>query len=387
MQNVQSVPDWLPLSAKDACLGDPVCELTTIPKAHPSIAVLIGWGVFGLGVTIFTFAVGLLGPLPGPGILPATDLRFIGAWLAAVTVYVSFVWIWCTWHPRATATIFHKLRDGDYLGPARTGITITWLDRQVRGVAKALLPASPRRQLLVFTAIILSTIVGTYAASWDPVHPCMSHPYCFDQKGTFLTENRFFFLVWNFVATFQVVVVTSIGIRQMFVAAAFSDLFRTREIKLQPFHPDNCCGMAFVGNYMLKAAMIPVTIGFWVIFLMFYPVWVGSEPWMFGLAWFYAIGYLLFPIAFFMPAWSLHHAMEKARNSDLERLARNTYDATQPVMAGTQRASAELVEQVQLYESLERAYTTIPFPRRRSMVFLVTYLVPIISVVLPLILG
>jgi hypothetical protein len=388
MQNTQPTPRWLRLSARDACLGDPLCELTTLPKMRPWVPVVIGVSVFGVTLTLLGLVVSELGRSTNRDMVDFWDLRQLGITLVGALIYCPLVWSWYTWQPRAVASVIRKLDDDGFLGGVRPDARKGWFARRMASLANSLGPSEWRRRILVGLVVLVLVAIGSWAYSMATAHPCLEDPYCFGKSASYITINELYFRwIWTPSLGIQIVMILAIGIRQVFVVAAFSDLFRTRNIKPKLFHTDGCCGMAFFGNFVLRSTWIPLSIGLWITFLTFYPWFVGFEPWFNGITVFYFVSYMFFPFLFLMPAWSLHKAMEVAKQEGLERLSTEVRTSVEVVLGRAQSPIGPVLEQMSIFQSLESAYQTIPFPRRRSIIFAVTYLIPAISILLQVTLG
>jgi len=97
------------------------------------------------------------------------------------------------------------------------------------------------------------------------------------------------------------------------------------KLRLRPFHPDGCAGLASIGQLCFRASLVLIVSGTFLSFWLIYETWIapgpGGDPLLDATRPFFYIGLLVVAICtlvvFLVPLWSTHRIMER-RARELE---------------------------------------------------------------------
>jgi len=183
--------------------------------------------------------------------------------------------------------------------------------------------------------------------------------------------------------------------------AAFSTIFRyivttralgrlLRNVVLNPLHPDRAGGLRPLGQYALKTTY-PITLLGIAAVLFEYWLYLGGE---FSTAYvthgIVILYFVLAPVVFFLPLWSAHGAMRRAKEDLLLGISRQfNQDFSRAYLevassSRTLRDNVEKVEQLQKLHDLASAFPVWPFDAQTIRRFLVTVLSPLLALLVTL---
>ena len=183
-------------------------------------------------------------------------------------------------------------------------------------------------------------------------------------------------LAWTAVVAIDVLLAYAAGIavwKAWTTAWEFQRLGQKGVLKIRPFFPDGCAGLAIVGRLFLFLSLILVAVGLYLSgwLLYFYGISDKSNPAVQSFASVFAgslIGIVLVSIgAFFLPLLGVHRFMEKAATgyeAQGHALARRIADLEELLLAsGAETDHEELAARLAQIESLRSTYLhqrTIP---------------------------
>ena len=354
---------------EEACGGDMLCQFLLRWKIWQVtlLALLIyGVGVMGYGV-LFTYWH------------RSSSTRFVGMdnpqeYILAFCVYCIYspiVWSLYVWQPRLIADVFRQLEALPFVGSFI----------QMPTAIPPFSAASPLRKVLMNTLLgaLMIGAIYIYRSAFAP--NCPYNSQCAGRTPGWLElVPDFTNWIWLPLETLNVLFLFVILVRQVGVAYAFSRKFCTGALVLKPFDSDNCNGLAFVGTFTLASMAISLFIGLWLGFLTVYPAFYSGPPTNGPINWVYFTGFsLALPFFFVLPVWSVHRAMRHARIRQLEPISQEL-DRLFAVQQNKpqQLRNTNLLEYIQLYQSLDTAYVTLPFQRSNALGFVITAILPLL---------
>lgn len=140
--------------------------------------------------------------------------------------------------------------------------------------------------------------------------------------------------------------------------------FLTREIRLQPLHPDRCCGLRFIGDFTLLMSGFVI---FYPVFLAllstFYPQFVSNAVTEAILIYSGAVFYVaIASFVFLFPTYSAHDLMSKERESAMHVLNRRFFRSYEDVFLTLEKESVDedrLENQIKLLNNIREYYREV----------------------------
>jgi hypothetical protein len=386
---MQNIMPWMPPSPAQCCMGDPLCEfLIKQRKPHRlPIYLIIGMAVGALQF-ISGYIISQVYAQAGRQFLGMLDHPELLTSLVVYLIYTPIIWGCYGWQPHAISDLLTKLHTGQFLEP--TGPAISQVASKVQSrsydknnpleqVAEFFFKPSGRRTVVASLLLMLLLVAG-YVSNTTTWQGCSRDLHCFGRSQHWLDQSEiYFFLVYCPLIAFNVIFSYIMGIRQILLVGAISRLLRFSRIKPKLLHPDNCCGLSFVGTYVIKTGWFVFLVGITLLLQAVNPL-LANQP--LALAWHQWVTtfafLLLVPLFAITPSWLVHKALQEAKEIDLEPYSREVVsllDTPSPPI--TRPLDSIILERIQLVQSLDNAYQTTPFPGSRGITFLVTYLIPI----------
>lgn len=139
---------------------------------------------------------------------------------------------------------------------------------------------------------------------------------------------------------------------------------QTEKIRLQPLHPDRCCGLRFVGDFTLVMSGF---VAFYPVFLAllayFYPEFVATPQLQAGLIYSGAVFYVgIASFVFLYPTHSAHALMAAEREDALYRLNRRFFKLYEDIFDRVDRTGVDferIAEQTSLLNSIREYYREV----------------------------
>lgn len=158
----------------------------------------------------------------------------------------------------------------------------------------------------------------------------------------------------------------SVTWRVMVCAWALHQAFRPeRKVHLQPLHPDNCCGLRFIGSFTL---LLSGFVAFFPLFLAllawFYPRFLDNQVTGWALMYSGAAVYVaIATFVFVFPTYQAHRLMVAEREAALDTLNRRFFRAYEAVFRTLESPhpvdNAELEASVKLLETIRTFYREV----------------------------
>jgi hypothetical protein len=375
------------ISTEDACLGDQLCSLFVRRSAYaPWISGLIGL-LTGLLLFVPGFFVSNVSAPGSKSFLKLTDPR---DWPLAGyynLFYVPFIWFCYVWQPKAIAELLYRLHgEGsiDYSPRVQTRRLVLYVFRPLTTIFLLLSSALSKASLIRkgFLSLVLVTlfVIGWLANTQYYTLQCQVGPNCYGEQSHWVYQNEsYFYFVWCPLAVLPLLFAVIIALRQLVLAIEVSKLFRIFRVHPKLFHPDKCAGLSFVGTYALKSAAIAVVVGFTLILLLQYPVWVGTD---FRLDWLLLTFLILFlffaPLFFLTPIWSVHRALENIKVDMIQPYSKEINHLIDGASSSNTVPLRDVLERFELAKSIDDAFGTVPLPRLTGIAFVVVYVTPIL---------
>ncbi len=170
-------------------------------------------------------------------------------------------------------------------------------------------------------------------------------------------------------------------------------LFNERHfaIKIEPLHPDECCGLRSIGSVAMTFNLVLFLLGIYISLKVIDKVVIQGlplssdigNPLMLG-------GYVIIaPLLFFLPLTAAHRKMKEAKTQFLLPLSQRSEELVRKLPV-----SQNQMEAVQLVNGMEKIRMEMktriavwPFNFRSLEAFLGTIVIPIVPVILPIIIG
>jgi len=213
--------------------------------------------------------------------------------------------------------------------------------------------------------------------------------------GSLSTQGRGFTTVGLYAALIQIILiywVLNLLWRGAVLAWGLHEFFNKRNfpVRIQPLHPDRCCGLRKIGDVAMLLNLTLFVLGIYISLKVVDKIVIQDSPLgadignpiMLG-------GYLILaPLLFFFPLGAAHRQMNDAREKFLE-----------PVSQKCERLFSDLADAslddkgltaIQTFSALDTAIIRLhkeipvwPFDFRSLQAFVGTILIPILPIVLP----
>lgn len=212
-------------------------------------------------------------------------------------------------------------------------------------------------------------------------------------QGRGLTAVGFYAAVIQTVLTYWVL---NLLWRGAVLAWSLHELFNKRNfaIRIQPLHPDRCCGLRKIGDVAMLLNLTLFILGIYISLKVVDKIVIQNSPLgadignplMLG-------GYLILaPLLFFFPLGAAHRQMNDAREKFLKPVSQKCEQLF------SELANAKLDDKsltaVQTFSALDTAKSRLhkeipvwPFDFRSLQAFLGTIVIPILPIVLPFVLA
>ncbi|HIN85791.1 MAG TPA: hypothetical protein EYN06_04850 [Myxococcales bacterium] len=186
-----------------------------------------------------------------------------------------------------------------------------------------------------------------------------------------------------FISTLYRIVITCV-----FINTAFDN---DSEIELQPIHPDECCGLRFVGNLTLFMSFFVV---FWPLMLtsvgFFFPEFLAFPAFRYGLMYAGGLFYIgIASVVFLMPTLPVHRIMDKSREEALTLLTERFLGTYNSIFERLHQAEIDrnrLDEEVKLLANIKTLITEVkargiwPFNLTVVIRFVTVVMVPLVPI-------
>jgi hypothetical protein len=168
-------------------------------------------------------------------------------------------------------------------------------------------------------------------------------------------------------------------------------MFRRFEIEPHPLHPDRCGGLRAINDYVVGFTYIIALMGLGVIILV-YTSWVqdGSTlSWMNAAILVVYVGLGL--VFFFLPPWTAHTSMVRAKDQMLNTIARRFQADYTELLTGLQGENSEWEKPMERTQDLHALYQLVddfpiwPFDSRILRRFVALIILPTIPVIIEII--
>lgn len=169
-------------------------------------------------------------------------------------------------------------------------------------------------------------------------------------------------------------------------------VFRDREIKLQPMHPDKCGGIGCIGDYALRVSYFIAFLGVGVSIAFVNSVYVGKWEANY-LVIFSALAYLLLsPIVFFMTLGAAHNRMLDAKKA-LQKMISDQFSKDYSQLSAKLGESSEVltphvekVDQLRKLYELTESFRVWPFDATSLQRFWAAFLSPLMPILVGILL-
>lgn len=353
------------------CLRDPLggLLLRLFPKGicQPFLFALMLYGLVMIGGGS---VISLFFTQRGIRFLAIFDSRELPIAVFAYLVTAPLVWLFYTWQPRGISGVFQQLYQNDVIGEIRSA-------SYAQTVSKPINSFNRGYNLVVSLAAVAISLVIWLNAVYSPGNPF----YLGDTTLWFLLSPLYFWMFWIPLVFVNVYILSWIVIRQVFATVTYTRLFRAFEIKPKLFHPDGCNGLASIGDYAIRSALLAVFLGFWLFVFTTYPMLFGqpinlkTDTILLLVAYIIAVPSLLLP-----PVWEAHNAMVEFKNKTLEGLAVQIRTMLSETSTNKTLSSKDLLQELERrYELLSREYHTWPFRPVAIKSFGISAITPLVS--------
>jgi hypothetical protein len=286
----------------------------------------------------------------------------------AYLVTAPLVWLFYTWQPRGISNVFYRLYQNDVIGEVQNS------------TSQRIFKLNSLMGKIHFWLSSVVTAIGILMWLSDVYRPF--NPFSFGETSLWWMLNPiYFWAIWIPLVFINLYMVAWIVFRQIAATAAFTSLFKVFQIKPKVLHPDECNGLAPVGDYSIRSALIAVFFGFWLFVFTTYPMLFGQpinlniDMVLLFIAYIIAVPSLLLP-----PVMEAHKAMVEAKNRALEDLA----EQIRILLAETDTEKILLLKDLlseleRRYEIATKKYRTWPFRPLSIKSFGVSAVMPIVS--------
>ncbi len=365
MSEISSVPDDVLSNNKlDFLMSDPLAWFLVERRGWSARKTAVLFTLFAWSLSlIIAAATGTLLP-NNHGLALLEDTVYI----ITETAVIPILWGYYVWICFAPNQVLAKLETTDVLS-----ITDENLDR-TRHILK--------NKVLIYTSIILGIFAGAI----------YFYTALFIGPPTWLNANPWLLAVRVILVVIPGAYVTiSIALRILINARAFKQLLS--DVVLHPLHPDRAAGLRSLGQYALKTTYLIALLGGLAVFLE-YDAFVRGQ-WQtayFAHAGFFAY-LLLAPFVFFMPLWSAHDAMLRAKENMILEISRQFNQDVKIAYselahnAESLKNNIEKIEQLQKLHQLTESFPVWPFDLSTIRRFFLTLSSPALAIIIPIIID
>jgi hypothetical protein len=207
-------------------------------------------------------------------------------------------------------------------------------------------------------------------------------------KGTRFSITGWVYLYCVFLFFYTVIVyVLRICSESFFLR----DVARSGEVRLEPFHPDGCGGLSPVGKIGLRHQYILTLIGINLLIFYFHNVKLLDKSLIINIVMITLIvGYVIIgPLVFFSPLIPFRKAMKSFKSNlinDFSSRLQEELDKVRTNLKGQSisKEDRELIEMLRNIIILFQELPVWPFDTRTIRKFVIAYLAPAGSLILPL---
>ncbi len=133
-------------------------------------------------------------------------------------------------------------------------------------------------------------------------------------------------------------------------------MFRTKEIKILPLHPDRCGGLISISQYSMRVAWAIASAGLVISAAAVYEISHRSlgaaYPIILGI-----IVYLIFaPVFFFWPLGTAHNAMQEAKDAELLKFAHRFDSVYEQLKSNLENKEQDFEADLKKLENLKKLY-------------------------------
>ena len=237
-------------------------------------------------------------------------------------------------------------------------------------------------KMLLYTSVVLGILAGAiYFYNALYIGP-----------PTWLNANPWLLAVRVLLVVIPGAIVTvSIAIRILTNARVFKKILS--DVVLHPLHPDRAAGLRSLGQYALKTTYLIALLGGLAV-LLEYDAFTNGQWQTAYFAHVSFIAYLLLaPFVFFMPLWSAHDAMLRAKEDMILEISRQfNHDisiAYSDLACNSEslKDNIEKVEQLQKLHELTESFPVWPFDLSTIRRFFLTMSSPALAIIIPLIID
>lgn len=328
------VSSFLDISESQLYFNDPLGKLFFKASKHifwrTLIAAFLVYGFFIIGGGIL---ISQAYEHTGAQFVSIKDYREMPIAILAYFVTAPLLWILYTEQPRWIVRVFHQLHYAGSIDETKTSSV----------------DLIPKLNKFIFLIPFLAVVTGLLI--WlNVLSP--SNPFYYGQPAKWWQVNLvYFWAVWIPLTYINIYILIWIIIRQMVATIAFSRLFAQHKIKPRLFHPDECNGLAAIGDFSIYWSSVVVFFGFWLFVFISYPILFGQSINFNADTMTLLIIYVLsVPLILLLPVWKSHLEMSRAKTEALNELA------TQIETLMNIKTLNQLVDDKELLLELERRY-------------------------------
>jgi len=351
------------------CRHDPLGKLFL--KASPRNIWPIGAFAFVLYSSVMIGGGSVLSIIykrAGVKFLSLFDSRELPVAIFAFLVTAPVIWLFYTWQPRGISEAFHQLYKNGVIGQPR--------DTQVQ-IGFILRDFWDKRWFWLSLVIV---IVGLFLWLYGVFY--LYNPFSFGENMYWWMINPFYFwAIWIPLVFINLYMMVWVIFRQIAVTIAFTYVFRVFRVEPRLLHPDQCNGLAPVGDYAIRSASIAIFFGFWIFMFTTYPMLFGQPINLkIDTILLFAIYVIAVPSLLLPPVMEAHKAMVEAKNDLLKDLAEQIRGLLMETNPERVLISKDLLLELERrYELVRKEYRTWPFRPLSIKGFGVSAIMPILS--------
>lgn len=368
--------DGLQISAAQLCSWDPLAKLL-VKSSHDTSwrLALIAFGTNALLGLALGVAISVVHQRAGHQFLSVFHVRELPWALFSELVVAPIIWVLYASQPRWILQVFQEVSQAGVIAETNQSITL-------EGFVQQNVSAPLNKNKAYFFLVALATGAAVVLIVRLTPYPYDYPSFYGFSTGWWLLNPVYYWLIW--VPLFVFIpgyAVAWLIVRQAVAIRSFGELCRAFGLVLKPFHPDQCNGLAAIGNYAMRSASGALLFGVWLLVFLGLPM-VYGEP--IDLRYPSLLLLTVYPVAVLAllipPVWETHVAMGVAKAKELEGVASQIRQLLLESETEWISTSTALLEQFEKkYRLMDREYRTWPFNVPRLRGFGLTAAIPWLS--------